>query len=142
MRSSPLWKLMIATVPPGFRVSGAIARSRSRLGSSRLTSIRMAWKVRAAGCSFAPAARCTVKSLDPQFPEDLRQPGEIAMVQREVAADDLEAVLRFLQVQRVEVETHDADAELQQSGGMAAQAEGAVDDDLLLLRLERLEHFP
>src|SRR2546423_1673538 len=53
---------MIAARPPGFNTSGNTASSRSRLPISRLTSILSAWKVRAAGCSLAPAARAIVKS--------------------------------------------------------------------------------
>src|SRR5438270_690652 len=47
---------MMAMRPAGRSRSGATDRRRSRLPSSRLTSIRRAWNVRAAGWSLAPAA--------------------------------------------------------------------------------------
>ena len=49
IRSSPEWKLKMATVPPGASKSGTTRRRCFRLANSRLTKMRNAWKTRAAG---------------------------------------------------------------------------------------------
>ena len=56
MRSSREWKVMIASLPPGFSRSIASSKTRSTLPSSSLTAIRMAWKLRFAGCCFSRSA--------------------------------------------------------------------------------------
>ena len=52
MRSSSEWKLITASRPPGFNRAIAASRPTSRSSSSRLMWMRMAWKVRVAGCAF------------------------------------------------------------------------------------------
>ena len=63
------------------------------------------------------------------------------MVEGEVPAQDLEAILRFLQVRRVQVEPDHADAALQELRRMAPEADGAVDHDVAFLGLERRQNL-
>ena len=50
MRSSPEWYESTATRPPGAVASIAASSAVARISSSRLTSMRIAWNVRFAGC--------------------------------------------------------------------------------------------
>ena len=74
MRSSPEWYESTATRPPGAVASIARSSAAARISSSRLTSMRIAWNVRLAGCpprrragagiaSRTIAASCTVESI-------------------------------------------------------------------------------
>ena len=56
IRSSKEWKVIIARRPPGFRHSTASRITFSTLPSSSLTAMRMAWKLRYAGCCFSRSA--------------------------------------------------------------------------------------
>ena len=56
MRSSKEWNVMTASRPPGFSPSTAARSIGGRASSSPLTAMRMAWKLRLAGCCFSRRA--------------------------------------------------------------------------------------
>ena len=56
IRSSSEWKEITASRPPGFSRGTASRTIRSTEPSSSLTAMRMAWKVRLAGCCFSRRA--------------------------------------------------------------------------------------
>ena len=47
---------MTQSLPPGFSLSGALSIMRSTSPSSSFTAMRMAWKLRLAGCCFSRRA--------------------------------------------------------------------------------------
>ena len=56
MRSSSEWKEITASRPPGARWSMAARIMRETAVSSSLTAMRIAWKLRLAGCCFSRRA--------------------------------------------------------------------------------------
>ena len=61
--SSSEWKLMTAMRPPTFSRSGAVSISEATAPSSSLTAMRMAWKLRFAGCCFSRSAAAGMADL-------------------------------------------------------------------------------
>ena len=56
IRSSREWKVITASRPPGASASTAASSMGGRASSSPLTAMRMAWKLRLAGCCFSRSA--------------------------------------------------------------------------------------
>ena len=50
MRSSPEWYESTAQRPPGASAARALSMASGRMSSSAFTAMRIAWKVRLAGC--------------------------------------------------------------------------------------------
>ena len=63
MRSSSEWKLITHSLPPGLSLSGAVSIICETADSSSLTAMRMAWKLRLAGCCFSRRAGAGMADL-------------------------------------------------------------------------------
>lgn len=101
-RSSPEWKVRIATRAPGLSIPGSFSRNSSRTVSSWFTSMRSAWNTRASdffrvsSCSFAGSFLKVFESSSRAFSTILRSAAVVSMLPPRQFSSTLRSVFRSI----------------------------------------------